>query len=91
MVANVADLLGGIAAPPSSWIRLWGKPQIMCDRTIAVPWRLMTHKYKGSIVVLLISKSVQSNEEQKKLIGGFPQGFLCKCCKIVWVGSVIAI
>ena len=27
----------------------------------------MTHKYRGSIVVLLISKSVEPNEEQKEM------------------------
>jgi hypothetical protein len=29
---------------------------------------LMTHKYRGSIVVLSISKSVEPNEEQKEMI-----------------------
>ena len=32
---------------------------------------LMTHKYKGLIIVLLISKSVEPNEEQKEMISGF--------------------
>ena len=31
----------------------------------------MTHKYRGSIVVLSISKSVEPNEEQKAVINGF--------------------
>jgi hypothetical protein len=31
-------------------------------------WRVMTHKYRGCIVVLLINKSVEPNEEQKVLI-----------------------
>jgi len=39
---------------------------------------LMTHKYRGSIVVLSTSKSVEPNEEQKELISGFQQGILCK-------------
>ena len=39
---------------------------------------LMTHKYRGSIVVLSISKSVEPNEEQKEMISGFQQGILCK-------------
>ena len=30
----------------------------------------MTHKYRGSIVVLSISKSVEPNEEQKEMISG---------------------
>ena len=32
---------------------------------------LMTHKCRGSIVVLSISKSVEPNEEQKEMISGF--------------------
>ena len=36
-----------------------------------VPWALMTHKYRGSIVVLPISKSVEPNEEQKEMTSGF--------------------
>jgi hypothetical protein len=31
----------------------------------------MTHKYRGSIVVLSISKSVDPNEEQKEMTSGF--------------------
>ena len=40
---------------------------------------LMTHKYRGSIVVLSISKSVEPNEEQKEMTSGFQQGIICKC------------
>ena len=32
---------------------------------------VMTHKYRGSIVVLLISKSVEPNEEQKEMTSSF--------------------
>ena len=32
---------------------------------------MKTHEYRGSIVVLSISKSVEPNEEQKKMISGF--------------------
>ena len=39
---------------------------------------LMTHKYRGSIIVLSVSKSVEPNEEQKEMISGFQQGILCK-------------
>ena len=39
---------------------------------------VMTHKYRGSIVVLSISKSVEPYEEQKEMISGFQQGILCK-------------
>ena len=37
----------------------------------------MTHKYRGSIVVLSISKSVEPNEEQKEMISGFKQQVIC--------------
>ena len=36
-----------------------------------IPVMLMTHKCRGSIVVLLISKSVEPNEEQKEMTSGF--------------------
>jgi hypothetical protein len=36
---------------------------------------LMTHKYRGCIIVLSINKSVKPNEEQKVLTSGFDQGF----------------
>mgnify|MGYP005825186927 CR=1 FL=1 len=39
---------------------------------------MMTHKYRGSIVVLLINKSVEPNEEQKEMTIGFQQGNFCK-------------
>ena len=39
---------------------------------------MMTHKYRGSIVVLSISKSVEPNEEQKEMISGFQQGILMR-------------
>ena len=42
---------------------------------------LMTHKYRGSIVVLSINKSVEPNEEQKEMTSGFQQGILCKYWK----------
>jgi hypothetical protein len=32
---------------------------------------LMTHKYRGCIIVLSINKSVKPNEEQKMLTSGF--------------------
>ena len=32
---------------------------------------LMNHKYRGSIIVLSISKSVEPNKEQKEMISGF--------------------
>jgi len=39
---------------------------------------VMIHKYRGSIIVLSISKSVKHNEEQAKMISGFQQGIICK-------------
>ena len=33
--------------------------------------KMMTHKYRGSIVVLSISKSVEPNEEEKEMTSGF--------------------
>ena len=35
---------------------------------------VMTHKCRGSIIVLLISKSVEPNEEQKEMTSSFQQG-----------------
>ena len=32
---------------------------------------MMTHKYRGSIIVLSISKSVKPNEEQNEMTSGF--------------------
>ena len=39
---------------------------------------LMTHKYRGCIVVLSINKSVEPNEEQKVLAGKLDQEFTVK-------------
>jgi hypothetical protein len=38
-------------------------------------WTMMTHKYRGCIVVLSINKSVEPNEEQKVLTSSFDEGF----------------
>ena len=38
-------------------------------------WCLMTHKYRGFIVVLSINRSVDPNEEQKVLTSSFDEGF----------------
>ena len=40
--------------------------------------QLMTHKYRRSIVVLSISKSVEPNKEQKEMASGFQQDIFCK-------------
>ena len=39
---------------------------------------VMTHKYRGSIMVLSISKRVEPNKEQKEMTSGFQQGIFCK-------------
>ena len=52
------------------------RPQVdLCARQRYDLDRVMTHKYRGSIVVLSISKSVEPYEEQKLLTSGFQQGF----------------
>jgi hypothetical protein len=47
---------------------------------------VMTHKYRGCIVVLSINKSVEPNEEQKVLMSGFDQGFTINTSKRVFRG-----
>jgi hypothetical protein len=47
---------------------------------------LMTHKYRGCIVVLSINKSVEPNEEQKVLTSGVDQGFTVNTSKRVFRG-----
>jgi hypothetical protein len=47
---------------------------------------LITHKYRGCIVVLFINKSVEPNEEQKVLTSGFDQGFTVNTSKQVFRG-----
>jgi hypothetical protein len=47
---------------------------------------LMTHKYRGCIIVLSINKSVEPNKEQKVLTSGFDQGFTVNTSKQVFRG-----
>jgi hypothetical protein len=47
---------------------------------------LMTHKYRGCIVVLSINKSVKPNEEQKVLMSRFDQGITVNTSKQVFRG-----
>jgi hypothetical protein len=47
---------------------------------------LMTHKYRGCIIVLSINKSVEPNEEQKVLTSGFDQGVTVNTSKQVFRG-----
>jgi hypothetical protein len=46
----------------------------------------MTHKYRKYIVILLINKNVEPNEEQKVLTSGFDQGFTVNTSKRVFRG-----
>jgi hypothetical protein len=50
------------------------------------PCSVMTHKYRGCIIVLSINKSVEPNEEQKVLTSGFDQGFTINTSKRVFRG-----
>jgi hypothetical protein len=52
----------------------------------SVRYCLMTHKYRGCIVVLSINKSVEPNEEHKVLTSGFDQGFTVNTSKRVFRG-----
>jgi hypothetical protein len=47
---------------------------------------VMTHKYRGCIIVLSTNKSVEPNEEQKVLTSGFDQGFTVNTSKRVFRG-----
>jgi hypothetical protein len=47
---------------------------------------VMTHKYRGCIVVLSINKSVEPNEEQKVLMSSFDQGITVNTSKQVFRG-----
>jgi hypothetical protein len=48
---------------------------------------LMTHKYRGCIVVVSINKSVEPNEEQKVLMSSFDQGITVNTSKQVFRGN----
>ena len=52
-------------------------------------WRiypcLMTHKYRRSIVVLSINKSVEPNEKQKVLACRFAQGFTANTNRRIFI------
>ena len=74
IIRDVEVLCGKIKYPTDFLVL--GTPQD--DFCPIIFGRLMTHKYRGSIVVLSISKSVEPNEEQKEMISGFQQGILYK-------------
>ena len=76
-----ADRADGSRSKPDSHPDTMPEPSMAPDagrRPLAREGELMTHKYRGSIIVLSISKSVEPNEEQKEMISGFQQGILCK-------------
>jgi hypothetical protein len=47
---------------------------------------VMTHKYRGCIIVLSINKSIEPNEAQKVLTGSFDQGITVNTSKRVFRG-----
>jgi hypothetical protein len=51
------------------------------------PSCVMTHKYRGCIIVLSINKSVEPNEEQKVLMSSFDQGITINTSKQVFRGN----
>jgi hypothetical protein len=67
---------------PSALLQLSHEPAL----TRGVGRFLMTHKYRGCIVVLLINNSVKPNEEQKVLMSGFDQGITVNTSRQVFRG-----
>ena len=67
----------GSALAQQSWEEHLGASSIIDPGQKNYP-TLMTHKYRGSIIVHSISKSVRPNEEQKEMTSGFQQGILSK-------------
>jgi hypothetical protein len=81
-ISNVLYFGGGI-------LDLWwrrGLVLVVSISRIVLVGQLMTHKYRGCIVVLSINKSVEPNEEQKVLTSGFDQGFTVNTSKQVFRG-----
>jgi hypothetical protein len=72
------------ACPQSLHFVISTHEEMMVDGSTAV--RMMTHKYRGCIVVLSINKSVEPNEEQKVLTSNFNQGFTVNTSKWVFRG-----
>jgi hypothetical protein len=70
----------GLTPPPPS------KATAPSPSVPSAPTPVMTHKYRGCIVVLSINKSVELKEEQKVLMSGFDQGFTVNTSKQVFRG-----
>ena len=62
---NVTDVSFFVVLPSSTHQKRYTPRQRRQKRV------LMTHKCRGSIVVLSISKSVEPNEDHKEMISGF--------------------
>jgi hypothetical protein len=82
-----------VRSSTSLWVPLL--PQPLCHHRpqpltslymLRFPGVLMTHKYRGCIIVLSINKSVEPNEEQKVLMSSFDQGFTVNTSKQVFKG-----
>jgi hypothetical protein len=54
--------------------------------SLVAVYGVMTHKYRGCIIVLSINKSVEPNEVQKVLTSGFDQGLTINTRKWVFRG-----
>ena len=50
---------------------------------------VMTHKYRRSIIVLLTSKSVEPNEEQKEMTSGFLVRYSMQALKLSVTYSLV--
>jgi hypothetical protein len=72
------------STPKRAWVAWPGRG--LTPPVLVWPLGLMTHKYRGCILVLLINKSVKPNEEQKVLTSGFDQGFTVNTSKRVFRG-----
>jgi hypothetical protein len=83
--AEAAEVEGGGATGPGAapvTLGLFLLPGGRPGRRLA--GAVMTHKYRGCIVVLSINKSVEPNEEQKVLMSSFDQGITVNNSKQVF-------
>jgi hypothetical protein len=73
---------GGAAMSTDAAVSL--RPGVGCCNWRDGGGSVMTHKYRGCIVVLSINKSVEPNEEQKVLMSSFDQGITVNTSKQVF-------